>query len=234
MILDQAITEVQQIAGWRSDKVTQITAALQYAQTEREKPGLSYPWWLRKQSTLILTVGQQIYATPTDYIQDTEEKAGNLYIYTIAGQNNSRTVFLKKMSFEDAQVRYYGAWPFTTSSPEGEVTDQTNSIGPGLPIDYVLTSTGIILYPVPDNTYTLTWSYWGNDTAQATGQTNGWLTNAPWVLIGDAAKKICADLGYTQGLQTASEILTRAESNLFRSVVAREESGRRRYMGSKL
>jgi len=36
MILDQAIAEVQQIAGWRTDKAAQIQLALQYAQTERE------------------------------------------------------------------------------------------------------------------------------------------------------------------------------------------------------
>lgn len=234
MLLDQAIKEVQQIAGWRSDKSSQIQAALQYAQTEREKPGLSYPWWLKKNSSLVLTVGTQIYAFPTDYIQDSEEKKGNLYVYTIPGNNASRTVFLRKMEFEEAQIHYYGEWPFSGDNPPDAVIDQSATIGPGLPVDYVLTNTGIILYPVPDNSYTLTWTYWGNDTAQVLGQENAWLKNAPWVLIGDAAEKICADLGYAQGLQTAQTIRDRAVANLFRSVVAREESGKRRYMGSKL
>jgi hypothetical protein len=234
MLLDQAIAEVQQIAGWRSDKATQIQAALQYAQTEREKPGLSFPWWLKKRSSLILTIGQPAYAYPSDYIQDSEESQGNLYIYTIPGQTNSRTVFLHKRSFEEAQVRYFGPWPYLYSTPTGEVTDQTQTIGPGMPVDYVQDASGLFLYPVPDATYTLVWSYWGNDIAQALGATNGWLTYAPWVLIGDAAKKICADLQNQAGVATAQEVLSKAESNLFRSVVAREESGRRRYMGSKL
>jgi len=235
MLLDQAIREVQQIAGWRSDKATQIQAALQYAQTEREKPGLSYPWWLKKTSSLVLTPGTQIYSFPTDYIQDSEEKQGNLYIYTIPGNNASRTVFLRKQNFEEAQVRYYGNWPFTTGPFDpNSVTDQSDTIGPGMPIDYVLDATGITLYPVPNAAYTLMWKYWGNDSAQALGQENGWLKNAPWVLIGDAAEKICADIGYAQGLQTAQTIRDRAVTNLFRSVVAREESGKRRYMGSKL
>lgn len=234
MLLDQAIAEVQQIAGWRTDKATQIQAALQYAQTEREKPGLSFPWWLKKRSSLVLTPNQQVYAYPSDYIQESEESQGNLYVYTIPGKTNSRTVFLRKRSFEEAQVRYFGVWPFVYSTPSGAAIDQTDTIGPGMPIDYVEDASGLYLYPVPNAGYTLVWSYWGNDTAQALGQTNGWLTNAPWVLIGDAAKKICADLQNQAGLATAQEILARAESNLFRSVVAREESGRRRYMGSKL
>jgi hypothetical protein len=60
MTLDQAITEVQQICGWRSDKATQIQNALQYAQTEREKPNRTYPWFLRKTNdSAIVTVANQ-------------------------------------------------------------------------------------------------------------------------------------------------------------------------------
>lgn len=234
MILDQAIKEVQQIAGWRSDKVVEITAALQYAQTEREKPGLTFPWWLTIKSSLVLTVGQQVYAFPTNYIQDSEESDGNLYVYTIPGQTNSRTVFLNKMNFEEAQIRYYGEWPYIYSTPSGAPTDQSATIGPGMPIDYVLGPTGITLYPVPDNTYTLVWSYWGNDAAQALGQENGWLKNAPWVLIGDAAEKICSDLQFSAGVVAAQSIRDRALGDMFRSVIGRQEAGKKRSMGSRL
>lgn len=235
MIRDLAVAEVQQIAGWRSDKATQIAAALQYAQDEREKPGRSYPWWLRKDVVAFTTVANDpSYDIPADYIQDTEEKEGNIYIYTIAGQVNSRTVFLRKQSFEDAQVRYYGNWPYIYSVPSGALTDQTNSISPGVPIDYYLGDTFVNLYPVPNDAYQVRWRYWGKAATQATGQENAWLANAPWVLIGAAARKICMDLQYQEGVQTANQILNEAEATLFRSVVAREESGRRRNMGSRL
>src|SRR5215469_13319813 len=109
MTLDQAIAEVQQIAGWRSDKATQIQNALQYAQVEREKPNRTYPWFLRKTNdTAIVTVYNQMqYSLPSDYIEDTEELDGNLYIYTKSSQGasaspppnapgvpNSRVIFL--------------------------------------------------------------------------------------------------------------------------------------------
>lgn len=234
MLLDQAIREVQQIAGWRSDKVAEITAALQYAQTEREKPGLDIPWWLKVTSTLVLNIGLNQYAVPLNYIQDAEEKDGNLYIYTLPGNVRSRTIFLKKLTFEEAQIRYFGEWPFLFSTPAGSVIDQSQTIGPGLPVDYVLKENGLFLYPVPDAQYTLVWTYWGNDAAQALGQENGWLKNAPWVLIGDAAKKICADLGNADGVATATAVLQMGEENLLRSVVARNDAGKRRAMGSRL
>ena len=234
MILDQAIKEVQQIAGWRSDKVAEITAALQYAQTEREKPGLTYPWWLRKEAIAITTVAMQPkYNIPSDYIQDTEEKEGNLFFYSIAGQTNSRTIFLKKMDFETAQIRYYGEWPYIYTNPPGAIEDQSSSICPGVPIDYYLGDVFVYLYPVPDNVYQISWRYWAADAAQAIGQENKWLKNAPWVLIGDAAKKICSDLQYAGGLATAQTISSEANANMFRATIHREEAGRRRSMGSR-
>ena len=236
MTLDQAIKEVQQIAGWRSDKISEITAALSYAQTEREKPGLTYPWWLRKQNdtAIVTVVNQPQYNIPSDFIQNTEEAEGNLFMYTIPGQTNSRTVFLNRMAFKDAQTRYYGEWPYIFTNPPGAVEDQSANISMGVPIDFYLGDTFVLLYPVPDAIYNISWRYWAADAAQQLGQENKWLKNAPWVLIGDAAEKICADLGYAQGLATAQSIGAKARDNMFRSVIHREEAGRRRRMGSLL
>lgn len=235
MTLDQAIAEVQQICGWRSDKVNEITRAIQFAQAEREKPNRSYPWFMRKTNdTAIVTVkGTPKYNIPTDYIEDSEEKDGNLYFMTL-GIPNSRTVFLRKMSFEQAQVRYYGQWPYVYHNPPGSILDQSASLPPGMPVDYYLGDTFVLLYPVPDAVYNISWRYWAADTVPALGQTNKWLTWAPWCLIGAAAMKICADLGYTGGQQTAQGILQTAEDNLFRAVINREEAGRRRRMGGRL
>jgi hypothetical protein len=247
--LDQAIAEVQQIAGWRSDKATQIQNALQYAQTEREKPNRTYPWFLRKvNDSAIVTVFQQMtYNLPPDYIQDTEEVDGNLYIYTQSSQGpgvapppnapgvpRSRTIFLKKQAFQFAQVRYFGEWPYVYYNPAGVLYDTGSEIGPGAPRDYYLGDTFVQLYPAPDGIYNISWRYWAQDTTQALGQENKWLKNAPWVLIGDAAAKICADLGYAAGMQTALQLSSSASDNLFRATINRNEAGKRRSMGSRL
>ena len=249
MILDTAISEVQQICGWRSDKAIQIQNAITYAQTEREKPNRTFPWFLRKtnDSAIVTVYNQQNYPLPSDYIQDTDELEGNLYIYTMSAQgaspspppnppgvNNSRVIFLKKQPYEYAQKRYFGEWPYVYYNPSGVLYDTGSEIGPGAPRDYVLRDTDLILYPPPDGVYYVSWRYWAQDAPQALGQTNKWLTNAPWVLIGDAATKICADLQYAGGMTTAQGIAKTAEENLFRATINRNEAGKRRKMGSRL
>lgn len=229
MNLETAITEVQQIIGWRSDKSDEITRALAYSQTEREKPGKTYPWWLRTTGTITTVVGQQNYSIPAAYIQDSEEQDGNIYYYT-GTVLKSRTVFLRKRNFEDAQIAYFGRWPGQT----GDVTDQSATIQNGVPIDYVLTESEVLLYPTPDAVYSYRWKYWGKAAAQAIGAENAWLLNAPWVLIGEAAQKIASDIGYKEGAANAAAILATAEQNMFRSVIHRQEAGRKRSMGSKL
>jgi hypothetical protein len=229
MQLDTAITEVQQIVGWRSDKIPEITRALAYSQTERDKPGKTYPCWLRTTATITTVAGQQNYLLPTNYIQDTEERDGNIYLYTGA-PFVSRVVFLKKMSFEIAQEAFFGRWPGSS----GSLIDQSATVQNGVPTAYVLREADIYLYPTPNAVYNFAWKYWGKAAAQTLGQENAWLREAPWVLIGEAAKKIASDLGYVEGAAVASAILETAEQNMFRAVIHREEAGRRRSMGSRL
>jgi hypothetical protein len=247
MILDQAIAEVQQIIGWRSDKATQIQNALQYAQTEREKPNRTYPWFLRKtnDSAIVTVANQNQYSIPGDFIEETEELDGNLYIYLLSGTSNprnppgnpqSRTVFLKKQAFQHFQIRYWGDWPYYLyySPPSDVILDTGTFIGPGVPRDYYLGDTFILLGPVPNDVYQISWRYWAQDAPQTIGQENKWLKYAPWVLIGDAAAKISADLGYQQGLQTAVSLSQSAAENLFRATINRNEAGKRRRLGSRL
>jgi hypothetical protein len=249
MKLDQAIAEVQQICGWRSDKVAEITRALQYAQTEREKPNRTYPWFLRKTNDTAIVTSYNVpqYPIPADYIEDTEEKEGNLFIYLQSSQGGSvnpapqppgytvsRTIFLKKQSFSPAQIRYYGEWPYVYYNPAGAIYDTGSTIGPGAPRDYYLGDTFVLLYPSPDGVYNISWRYWAQDVPQTLGQENAWLKNAPWCLIGSAALKIGSDLGNAQAVQTATGILQMAEDNLFRATINRQEAGRRRAMGSRL
>lgn len=231
MTLDQAIIEVQQICGWRSDKVSVITAALSYAQIEREKPGITFPPWLWKEDIALppLTIGSQTLALPTDFIQDSEEKDGNLRYGPVIAKG--RTIFLQKMQLEIAEKFYFGDWS-ATSDTNGNETFA--AISPGPPKAYVLRKNSIKVYPAPDQAYVLTWSYWGADTAQAMGQENGWLKNAPWVLIADAAKKIGSDLGNANAVATATSIGTMAEANMFRATIHRQEAGKSRNMGSRL
>jgi hypothetical protein len=63
---------------------------------------------------------------------------------------------------------------------------------------------------------------------------NGWLKNAPWVLIGDAAAKVALTLQNGEAAATAQAIGSRAEANMFRSVIHRQQAGRTFSMGARL
>lgn len=230
MNYEAAIAEVQQIVGWRSDKATQIGNALQYAQAQREKPGATFPWFLRSTKTIDTVAGTHSYSIPTGYIQDSDENDGNLFIYS-DGTSKSRTIFLTKGSFKTLQERYFGAWP---QSGEASLTDDSAEVENGTPREFALDGSNIFLYPVPDAAYTLYWKCWAAAQALSSGVENAWLQYAPWVLIGEAAQKIAADLGYAEGVAKAQAILSRANGDLFRESIHRNEAGRKRYMGSRL
>lgn len=228
MILDLAISEVQQIVGWRSDRVAEITRALAYAQEELEKPGLTFPYWLEGTVSFTTAVGTLAYTIPANFIQEREVRDGGV-IYLTGGVLVSRIVFLNKLSLRDAHQRYFGAWPQSGAS---DPTEQINITG--IPRDYVFDGGTIIFYPKPDKVYSVFVNSWVRAAAQTIGQANAWLTNAPWVLIGMAAKKLASDIQYSAGVSAADAILSEAKANMFRSVIHRQEAGRSRSMGSRL
>lgn len=234
MNYETAIAEVQQICGWRSDNATVIGNALKYAQSQREMPGATYPWFLKSTKTITTVSGTQSYTIPTGYIQDTEERDGNLYIYsstTLLGK--SRTIFLKKMAWKDAQEKFFGVWP-DSDSEASELADTTDTVANGPPNFYALRSTSVYFYPTPDAVYTVNWDCWAAATTLSAGIENAWLLYAPWVLIGEAARKIGSDLENASAVAKANTILERANRDLFVATIHRDEAGRKRSMGSRL
>lgn len=229
MTRDQAVAQIQQTLGWRSDKATEIVAALQFAQAEREKPGKTLPWWLVAQDqTLSVVISTQETTLPTGFIKERETRDGNLRYRPSA---TGRTYFLEKMDFMYAEKYFFGDW--RNASDEDASAD--DSLSPGIPRAYVLRNTTVRIYPVPDAAYSLKWDFYKNDDTLSSGSTeNKWLANAPWVLIGDAGMKLAADLRDQTALGIFSTIRTQFQSELMNSIIEREEAGRSRSMGSRL
>jgi hypothetical protein len=225
----EAIAQIQQGLGWRSDKAVEILAALNFAQDEREQPGKTLPWYLLSEDQpLAVSSGVQAVSLPTGFIKEVEERDGNLRYQPNA---TSRTLFLTKTSYENAEKFFFGDWRVEDLSATASVA----TVVIGAPRAYVLRSNTIRVYPKPDADYTLTWSYWSHDTDITSGSsTNQWLTYNPWVIVGEAGLKMAADLQNQAATQKFATILQRAEMNLMASVVERELSGRRLAMGSRL
>jgi hypothetical protein len=119
-------------------------------------------------------------------------------------------------------------------NPPGSIYDTGAQVGPAVPRDYYLGDTFVLLYPPPDGVYYISWRYWAQAAAQTLGAENAWLKNAPWVLIGDAAAKISADLGNDAGKATGLQLSASAETNLYKATINRSEAGKRRSLGSRL
>lgn len=226
---DAAVAQIQQGLGWRSDKATQIVAALQFAQTEREKPGMTLPWFLvaEDQSLSVLT-GITAVTLPTGFIKERESKQGNL---RYRASSTTRTWWLEKMDEQVANRTFFGSW----SDQDDEDRSADTALSPGLPRAYVLRKATIKIYPTPDANYTLTWDFYKAADMLALGSTeNSWLMYAPWVLIGDAGMKMAADLRDKDALATFQAIVQKAQSTLIADVIEREQAGRSFSMGSRL
>lgn len=224
----EAVAQVLQGLGWRSDKTTEVLAALNFAQDQRETPGRTLPIFLRTTASVVATVSSQEIPVSSAFIKEVEGFEGQLRFQRTA---TSRTFFLEKTTRVKAEKYFYGDWRSTFDSQT-----ENDTVMSGIPRAYVLYSNVIRIYPVPDQTYTnLSWEFFAHDTdITNNSNTNNWLTFHPWVIIGDAGWKMAADLQNQAAMQKFATIGASASKTLIDSIVERELAGRRISMGSKL
>lgn len=227
MTRDEAVAEIKQGLGFRSDRTTEIVSALQQVQKQREGGKHSLPWFLlaEDQSFAILD-GVRNYTLPTGFLGEVEEKDGNLR-YVPSGSN--QTLFLAKMDREGAEVHFYGR---IIDDPLNPISSSADS--PGSPAAYVLQKSSIRIYPEPDANYTLTWSFFKSADLLTTNIENSWLQYAPWCLIGDAGVKMAMNTRDKDALVYFQTVRDRGDQDLMGEIVERELRGRPLAMGSRL
>jgi len=247
---DTAVSQIQEKLGFRTDLQPNIISALQFQQDELEK-GDTLPWWLLQEDQLFTitppnppVATPQEYPLPPNFIKESDYQDGNLrYYQSLPGP----AVYLKKMDMKQAEQFFFGprrTWwqgQYVIISPE-----DTNFL-PGTPVAYVLRKATVRIYPGPDKVYPLTWSYYTHDLVVSGGNvTNGWLANAPQLLIGLAGKQIAMTIrnadatalfniilhGNPQGLilPTTSGAVKAFQALLYE----REVAGRSFHMGARL
>jgi hypothetical protein len=177
MTRDEAIEIIKRGLGFLNSTIhdTAIVEALKRAQAIREG-GLSLPWFLlREDETVAITPSQQSYALPTGFLK--EDIDFNPVSITDAQGN---VYYIDPIGYEEAVRLYAGA---TEGGPEV----------------YSLRGSTINVFPLPDTTYTLTWSYYKTDDKLDTNIENLWLLHAPYVLVADAGLKMATDLRDLEG-----------------------------------
>lgn len=227
MTRDEAVAEVQQGLGFRTDLDDQIRTALDQMQDHLEGPGKNLPWWLLEEDASIsVTESNQDVTLPTGFLRE-PEYASFRYKPSASG----KALFLAKMDLQAAEEYFFGRW----KDPDVETSTATTGLSPGAPRAYVLRKDEIRVYPIPDADYTLTWDYFkAGDSLLGASTGSVWLDNAPWVIIGKAGLKIAMNIRDADAVQYFQGILADAEPDYLADCVSRSLNGRRLRMGSAL
>ena len=172
MFRDVARARIQQTLGFRSDKETEIVAALQDAQVMLER-GATLPWFLQSEVASIITVdGEERVPLPTDFLREWEDDP---LWYFVAGTGGDADTWTELAKDDLALLR--SKYP-----------------GEGAPKAYALDVKYFRIFPTPDDTYTLKMIYFKKDAVLTTNIENQWLTNFPYLMIGEAGMLLAAGL----------------------------------------
>ena len=223
----EAVAQIQQGIGFRTDLATQILAALNFAQDEHEQAGFTLPEFLKTSTTLSTATGSTTLLIPSDFIKEVASLEGPLRYPTTA---TSRAFYATKTGRVVGDSFFLGRLVV-----DGSTVTSDLEVASGFPQAYALQQTNILVWPIPDAVYNLTFRYYRHDSDIANDSTtNNWLTYHPWVLISEAGWKIAADLQNNAAMQKFSQIGSAANRNLLSSVIEREIAGRRFYLGGRL
>lgn len=210
MDLDGAVALVRQGLGFRTDLEDQIIAALQAAQIELEGDNRSLPEFLKQEDdTLSITASTQAVALPTGFIREFEEEGPNY-----AGTDGQ--VYLVKKTKLEADTYYF-------------------NFDPGAPRAYVMRKNELLIYPVPDLAYTLTWSWYKSETFPASGgETNLWFTTWPWLLVARAGMELAEDtraVGAGSPFERFSRLWTTWNTKWMATLASKDDANMPRAMG---
>lgn len=223
----EAVAQIQQGIGFRSDLGVQILAALNFAQDEHEQPGLTLPEFLKTNTTLATSTGIMSLDLPSNFIKEVSALEGPLR-YPITAS--------AKPFYAEKTGRVVGDYAFLGRLDEEDPSSTSDAeVASGFPQAYAIFQTSMKIWPLPDAVYQLTFRYYAHDTDIVNdSSTNNWLTYHPWVIVSEAGWKIAADIQNAAAMQKFVQIGTAANRNLFNSIIEREIAGRRFYLGGRL
>ena len=172
MFRDVARARIQQTLGFRSDKETEILAALQDAQVMLER-GATLPWFLLSEvASITTTSGEERVALPTDFLREWEDDP---LWYFVAGTGGDADAWTELAKDDLALLR--SKYP-----------------GEGAPKAYALDVKYFRIFPTPDDAYTLKTMYFKADAVLTTNIENQWLEFFPYLVIGEAGQLLASGL----------------------------------------
>lgn len=209
MTRDEAVGQIQQILGFRTDLVTEIQNALIFQQNELEhEPQLPF-FLLAETLTLTCTAHTERMAMPTGFLREWEEDG--LYVME---PDSDPVTWLKLDKDEPKYLR--------TALQE---------LGEAIPVAYAYDDTSYLLFPTPDVQYTFRQIYYKSEPVLSSNITNKWLTNLPYLLIGRAGALLAGSARDQVALQIFTSFIQSETAKLNAWTTDRETAGKRLVVG---
>lgn len=192
-----AIARIQRGLGFRTDLVEEIASAMQEQQRLLEM-GKTFPkFLLQEDQTLNLLTGDPSIAFPERFLQVSEEDGLSYF------DADGRRISIPRRPFAEAQATY------ETYEPQG-------------PLAYSLRANSFYFWPVPDQDYTISLSFYQGAELLTTNIENAWLLHNPDVLIAAAGISIATDLRDASAVQLFTALYNAAMLNQV-SKIAQDE-----------
>lgn len=194
-------------AGSTSLRPTAL-AELALLQAEYEESPTA-PWFLLQAKELVLVPGQSAYTPPAGFLRFDDSES---YVSCAQGQ---------------------ASLPVEIVSAARIVAE--GSAATGVPLALGVTSTEMLVYPVPDAAYVLTiYAVYSDSPPVDAATENLWAKHAPSVLVSKCAFRLAKNTLHDDVAAAALQVdVMEAEVRLFRFGVARSEAGRTRVYGDE-
>lgn len=195
----------------RTDLTTRIINEMQFAQTQLEND-VFLPWFLLTDVVSKSTVAlDERLALPTDYLREPDEDESNVWLTDSTTSPPTRN---------DLAKNTYGIL----------VTKYKNSKY-AQPLEYAVVNNYMRLRPIPDKIYTIQFLYYAADALLTTNIENGWLREAPDLLIAQTGMQITKYPRDDVRYKMFSDDYKTARTALMVVDTARREANVDRFMG---
>lgn len=168
MTRDEGVARIKEQLAFRQTLDSTIVTNMQLAQTGLESAPTK-PWFLVTDYAPLVTVADQEYvALPDDFLQEVEES--HLW-YRASDYPTTKDLKLVKDDYDDLKELYKDS---ESGTPEA----------------YAIMGYRYYFFPLPDDVYSIIGRYYARATSLTTNVENGWLKEAPFLILGTTLKLI--------------------------------------------
>jgi hypothetical protein len=205
----QALARIKRGLGFMTgtSRDSAIIDAMQEAQRELETGKTLPKFLLQEDQPLAVLAGASSAPLPTGFIRQFDDE--RLHFLPV---DSDLTQFLNRKLYIDGVLAY-------RRNDAGVLIAREAA-----PQIYVIRKSTIDFLSPMDRDYNFLWSYYKHDVTLDTVDENGWLTNAPEWLIGEAGKRIAADMRDAVAVTLFKEMALVGQSSYLREIVANEEA----------